>query len=228
MYFKEKIRKIVHMNAAYAAQDWDIRFFVECVFEFAKLSATERTEHPEYRKTLRTFCEKFSRDIEDSLRNRKDILNYVHKVLFGTPWGIKGQKAPGAQVVLRSIITAITSYVPNNRGKVEAYLKKMPGFMHPGKMAKKVKGEIVADVQAVLKTTDNIAVLDGVLNQKKLIWSALNNVLNDIVADGKRLGIPGSKGRDPEEFIEPIFNKIILEIEAKIALLRKKVAAAAA
>lgn len=226
MSFKKRIEDIRHKNVHQAsAQDWDVKEFIDTVIEYAEMGRTRREQ---YRGVLVDFFERFKSDIRDYLLGRDDGPkwgNFVSEALFGRPWDLRAVQKKKTKVASvkfeRNIVTTIMSFPRKHPEKLEEALLSMKPFSAV-KLGREIKNLIVEDVQAALKSKNERSVLMAVLGQKELIRQALYDLLESIIRSERVKDVPDS---EKELFVDPIFKKIILEIEAKIALLHKASAA---
>ncbi|MBW2963638.1 hypothetical protein KY306_02600 [Candidatus Woesearchaeota archaeon] len=214
------------------AQDWDVKFFVGVVEEYAAyIKEKGRDAGKEYRDVLALYYETFKNQIIETLLGMEDgekWAKFVHIILFpNVPWRLEtsreGRTAKAKMKVAevafeKNIVTAVTSFLKTHVNELNEILADIKPFSAL-KLERKIKNMIVKDVQAALKTKRDKTTLEAVLGQKILIRNALTELLTKIV-NSYRLERPTDE--EVEFFVEPIYKKIILEIEAAIALLKKK------
>jgi hypothetical protein len=234
MAFRDDVKRIRHMCVhQVAAQDWDVAEFIRVVGVYSKTDSRTRREHPEYREILVKFYNQFRSNIFSYLRtksNGKQIHNAVYFALFGKPWGLrfeagKEERRMAAEKFQRSVVSAIRSYPREHYEQLQKHLLRM-SYFSPISLGRMVKDEVVEEVQIALKTIDREDVLNAIIGQKSLIYQALVDMLADIMKSQHMKRLSGS-GKEVKMFAEPIFDKIMLEIEAKKALVKKKAAVAA-
>jgi len=231
MDIKAAVTQIARWNSQRTAgvQDYDIMFFIKTVAEVSKLREGQKIDFLEPLKRYFTNKKDIIKEylIKKYGKQARAMGSQIHMALFGKPWIFEIEKEKSSISsgnALKDIITAITTFVPEHKAEIAADVQaigKKYGFTHPGKIAKKLEKGIVRNVQVVLKHTKDRTGLENVLAQKNVIHSALNNVYRAILIEARAMRIPESRGKGVEDFIAPIMEMIILEIEAEITFLPK-------
>ena len=232
MALAKNVEIIKGKTHAAGAQDWDVKFFVGVVEEYAAyIKDKGRDAGKKYRDVLALYYETFKNQIIETLLGMEDgkkWAKFVHITLFpNVPWRLETsregraakQKTKVASVAFeKNLVTVIRSFERTHAEELEGILMSIKPFSAV-KLGRKIKNSLVGDIQAALKSKKERSILVAVLGQKELIRQALRDLLAQIMRSEGVKDVPES---EIELFVDPIFDKIILEIEAKIALTKER------